>query len=207
MVCFLALFLTFTRAVLFPLIVIMGYHFGRKRKTAAVVLGSLALILILISVDLSAAYESMFADASAIQHAVQLVSAYAEFIQRPWGNGLGTAGAWAIRFSPDALGTESSTLTLLLQVGVEGLVVFALFWYHLVANGLRATKNVMGADAPAFRQILIYTSIGYLITAVISEQIFTFTSISFYWIFLGSISNLGTKTVGYERTGEVRHSG
>lgn len=177
---------TFTRGVLLPVIGLLVYHYGMKHKSI-LTFGTIIIIPAIWSIiDIDIIFQNLFQDASATGHLIELLQGINAFIDKPLGGGLGTAGAWAIRFNEDAIGTESSILSLGIQLGIPGIIIFFTFWWYLVKKRF---IEILGLNYKYRQQqyrLLVYSTLGYLFTAIISEQLFTFTSVAAYWLYLGA---------------------
>lgn len=100
------------------------------------------------------------------------------------GFGLGTAGAPAAASAVHIGITESAYLVLLAQVGIAGVVLFLgamIATYRFVARRAEAS-----AAAPFPLHAANAGLVGYALSGVVSEQIFTTTSLAPFWILLGS---------------------
>ena len=89
-----------------------------------------------------------------------------------FGHGIGPLGVGA------SLTTESSYLTLLGNVGIIGTLLYLIIYLR----GMKLAKYSQESD---IGKLIRYCSFVYLITGLISEQLFAYTSIAQFFVLLG----------------------
>lgn len=99
------------------------------------------------------------------------------------GFGLGTAGAPAAASQVHIGISESAYLVLLAQVGIGGLLLFlaaSIATYRFLVHSARAAGTVPFLIPAASAGL-----VGYALSGLVSEQIFTTTSLAAFWVLLG----------------------
>jgi len=187
-----ALSLTVSRVALAALALSCGVLLFRERllwrARSLLALGAVALSLLLVfRRALAPAFVSAITmeDPSTRSHLLDLARGLQQLAtpRALLGFGLGTAGAPAAASEVHIGITESAYLVLLAQVGIGGLVLFVsalISTYRYLARCERADSRVPFL-IPAASAALV----GYALTGLVSEQIFTTTSLAAFWTLLG----------------------
>ncbi len=189
-----ALALTVSRAALAALALGCGLLVLRERgglgARGAIILGIVGLgLLVLFRHALAPAFVSAITmeDPSTRSHLLDLARGL-QHLASPralLGFGLGTAGAPAAASGVHIGITESAYLVMLAQIGLAGVVLFVsalTATYLFLVRSLRADGSEMPPAVPALAAGLV----GYALTGLISEQIFTTTSLAVFWTLLGA---------------------
>lgn len=176
-VLFVAVYLTHTRAIFLLFIAIVAVYVFRNIKR------NVRLLFFIIVMGVGGLFFLDFADiirylydGSTAGHILSFTTSIRSIKDPLFGSGIGSFGIYGI-------GTESSYITLFGSMGIIGLI----FYLTIFINGLTSANRVKGM---IISQVVLYSGLAYLITGIISEQLFAFTSIAQFYILLGYLYRL-----------------
>ncbi|MGA2507220.1 MAG: hypothetical protein ABSF80_07070 [Chitinispirillaceae bacterium] len=106
------------------------------------------------------------------------------------GKGFGLAGGWASTQTGFSAAGESAYLSLMYQTGGIGLAIFLFWWFMIVADLYKQGKHLSNRYLYQLSCAFIFANIAYMVSAAISEQIFTFTSVAHFWFLNGAILSM-----------------
>lgn len=170
---FIAILLTYTRAIILVLIIIIPIlYFIKLRKIRVYLLILIPVILIILLLNLPS-LQMYIIDGSTIGHITQVIDSLSNLTFG--GSGLATFGVGT------AIGTESAFITSLGQLGICGGLLYVFFNLYIVFKSYTLyykTKqiNYLGC---------CLIGITMFISGFISEQLLAFTSIAPYYILMG----------------------
>jgi hypothetical protein len=103
------------------------------------------------------------------------------------GNGIGTAGVWTSTQGNNSAASESAYLSLMYQIGGSGLLVFISMWFVIIINLYKKQQKNAINFISQLNYIFIFVNFGYIVSGIISEQIFTFSSVAHFWFLNGAL--------------------
>ena len=173
LIVFLAIYFTHTRAILISLLLIIAiYIFTNVRRSPGLlvimIVGGLGIVFALDFNEI----QRFMVDGSTLAHIGAVTQTMNNLRISLFGHGIGSLGVGA------SLTTESSYLTLLGNVGIIGTLLYLIIYLR----GMKLAKYSQESD---IGKLIRYCSFVYLITGLISEQLFAYTSIAQFFVLLG----------------------
>lgn len=183
------IFLSYTRAIIIVLIIIFAaYTFIYANRNVPLFLLVISTFLVcLFAVDYSTIRGILY-DGSTIGHINGIIGGLTKIEPSLFGHGINYAGV-----EGTGVGTESTYLTLLGNIGIVGLILFIIiFIYSLKAISRNSTDIITKA--------VMLTGIGLMVTGVVSEQLLAYTTIAPFFIMLGNeLAKDGYRSTRYIR--------
>lgn len=174
------IYFSHTRAILLVFgLVIGGYLAVREKQNPflyTVLLMGLVAVLLLVDV---ASASRFWYDGSTMGHIMSITNTISQAKPSLFGHGLAYIGIYGM-----GQATESAYLSL---AGNTGLVGAGLYIY-LLGDSVVCVKRGAERDLPA--AVVFYSGIGYILTGIISEQLFAFTTIAQFYLLLGAVNKI-----------------
>lgn len=175
---FIALLLTFTRAIILPSLVAIALLFIiLKPKYRSVFILTCLFLCIVVFSALSEKIMNYIYDGSTIEHINQVVNSFSQV--SVFGDGFGSFGIYS------SVGTESTYITLLGEIGAIGLFLFVFIYLYGVASLLKIRRKSSRLSTNPLFLTMLFASLIYLATGFISEQLTAFTTIAPFGLFFG----------------------
>lgn len=174
-----AVYLTHTRLILIAMLLICSYYlviFSNK-KWLFILCAFIGSFVFFISTNFSS-LSRFLVDGSTISHVLSVTTSLANMNWSLFGNGLNYIGIYGL-----AGATESSYITLIGNIGFFG---FLLFMYVFLLSSLRSYRNSRKGSVIAL--VVFLSSLVYIISGFVSEQLFAYTTIAPFSILLGLCS-------------------
>ena len=186
-IVYIAIILTYTRAIIIPLtIIIIGICLFKSQRIRVLSLLLIPTLFIIIASKWNIVTKFLY-DGSTIEHINQFTSSISQL--SIFGKGIATFG---VRTS---VGTESAYISIVGQMGLIALLIYLyLFIYpfrkvKITRSINKSSNNCVSIKSNIFVDVmpllLINMSAIYLITGLISEQLIAYTSICPFYILLG----------------------
>lgn len=172
--------LTFTRQVIFPLILFYGLLFiYRNRKNGILIIGCVFFAFIVVMLRIDSIYSYIF-NGSTHVHLLRISESlkYINF----FGNGIGT---FSTRFE-GAIQTESQYLTLMGQIGIIPLFIYLYILVNPIYYCYKHIKLIDKNKICCFISIIV-TGLAFVLAGMVSETVVAFTSSAYYYVFIGVI--------------------
>lgn len=181
LIVFLSVILTFTRAIIIPLVaVLLLLLFKKNKKIRKYVFFFMICCFILLIFSFDKVVEYLY-DGSTVGHIDEFFKSLNEL--NFFGSGIGSIGI------SGGNATESSYLACLGQIGIIGLILYVIG--NVVPIMALYKKYKVTGDNIYLCFVLI--GIVMLITGIISEQLFAFTTICPYYISVGFLLGYNTQ--------------
>jgi len=71
------------------------------------------------------------------------------------------------------------------QTGGLGLIFFLFWWFMIIVKIYKKGNRFSNNNLYQLSSVFIFINIGYMFTGLLSEQIFTFSSVAHFWFFNG----------------------
>lgn len=176
-ILFLGLYFSHTRAILFLFgIIALVYIFLYMKKSPWLFLCTTSIFcIVLFMIDYSSIIKFVY-DGSTIGH-IQEVSNFLKQVRiSVLGHGIDFAGT----SSATDIGTESAYLTLIGNVGVVGMIFYVIIFAVPIRKIFKSfSKN------STMRKAVGLSGIVLMITGLLSEQLFAYTTIAPFYILMG----------------------
>lgn len=117
------------------------------------------------------------------------------FIQsHPFGAGLGSIGIWAKRFTPDSplakFAPDSGYVRVAVELGWLGLIVYCIFFFVILAVGIRNYYRMKDAELKAYLAALLAVTFGIVIANYPQEALIQAPTILIFYIIMALIVQL-----------------
>ena len=176
----LATILTFTRQVIFPLLLFYFLVFiYKERKNGILIISSMAIIALVFILKLDSIYSYIF-NGSTYVHILRITESIKQL--RFIGSGIGT---FSTRFE-GAIQTESQYLTLIGQIGLIPFIIYLYIFINPIYYCYKKIKLVDKSRIDCYISVLV-TGITFLLAGTVSETVVAFTSSAYYYIFIGAL--------------------
>lgn len=173
LICYGAIVLSFTRAMILLVTFFLVIYYFKKTKNYKYLLGGIPIVLVIGVRYFEKIFHYIY-DSSAIGHINGIVGAITSITFL--GDGIGTFGINSIQ------GTESTYLTVLGQLGVIGLLVYAVgFLLPIYCYKRFVVKDKLDWISVS----VILCTLVYGGSGIISEQLTAYTTIAPFFILLG----------------------
>jgi hypothetical protein len=106
------------------------------------------------------------------------------FLQRPWGSGLGTTDASAVRFGLTPLTGDNQFLKYAVELGLPGLLLHLAIFAGIAHAGWRVFRNSESATERSFGAVIVLTTLGILVNAW-TATVFNSTILAYLYFWLG----------------------
>jgi hypothetical protein len=105
------------------------------------------------------------------------------FLQQPWGNGLGTTDQVAVRFGIDPLSADNMFLMYATQLGVAGLIAIVGVLGSILVSAWTAFRRCDDEHSRRFGAVILLATLGILINASTSS-VFSSTLLAYLYFWL-----------------------
>lgn len=166
----IAIVMTFTRAIILPMIILSYFIFLIRFKSQKIKI--LSVIIIITSLFfLRNQIISYLIDGSTALHLEQFITSLGNI--SVFGYGLGAYGIYS------EIGTESVYVSVWGQIGLFGLILYIIgFVYSFIKLYIAKPKYLL-------KYATLYLSIIFILTGLISEQLIAYTSVFPFYLILG----------------------
>jgi len=175
----LALILTFTRGIIIPAIFLLPIVFFvfKPKYRLGIAISLLFVAIVGITLFGEKALNYIY-DGSTMEHIRQVTDSLSRI--SILGSGYGSFGIYS------NIGTESTYITLLGQIGIIGMLLFvAIYLMSLMKTVKSYSKHSLFVNKPLLIAIIL-SGLVYFATGFISEQLTAYTTIAPFGIFLGT---------------------
>jgi hypothetical protein len=138
----------------------------RPQKTVAAITLTFAAVLLAMAMVpgvLKFAWETLtFQTASSESHLKDWSAGVVAFLERPWGNGLGTTDAPPVRFLREPITSDNMYLSYAVQMGVAGII--ALLWTlgAFAVRGWQVSWRGLTESQRTFGSVMLVATLGIL---------------------------------------------
>lgn len=171
------IFFSHTRAILFLIVIlIVGYIFlNMNKKPGLFILTMFAFLVALFLVDYSTIIKFIY-DGSTAGHIEEVSNFLKDIRISLFGHGISYAGT----ATATGVGTESAYLTLIGNTGVFGCLIYLQMLLTVLNRLLKNFHHFL-----PFGKAITFSMIALLITGMLSEQLFAYTTVAPFYIMLG----------------------
>jgi hypothetical protein len=121
--------------------------------------------------------------ASSMSHAKDWQRGVIAFMERPWGNGLGTTDSAPLKFLREPLSGDNMYLTYAVQLGLAGIVAFVAVLVTILANAWRVAWANVPDTQRRVAAVVALTTIGIMINGLTSFVFSSnFLAYVFFWV-------------------------
>lgn len=174
------LYYSHTRAIIFLVLIFYAVYFLYHNKKYILHLSILlSFVIILYLLTNFQTFRNYIYDGSTLGHIEEVFGFIKSAELSLFGHGINYAGT----SSSYNIGTESSYLTLVGNVGVVGLALFLYLYFFPLYKIL---INYGSSKITYFEKAILISGLIYGLTGLLSEQLFAYTTIAPFYILLGS---------------------
>lgn len=121
---------------------------------------------------------------SSESHLTAWWSGVVAFLERPWGSGLGTTDASAVRFGLTALTGDNQFLKYAVELGLPGLLLHLAIFAAIAHAGWRVYRHSEWPVERSFGAVVVLATLGILLNAW-TATVFNSTVLSYLYFWLG----------------------
>lgn len=189
----LGLLLTLTRFTILICAMQVALYFVMFRKpewaVASAVAGGalLGLALLLVPGLAGFVWETLsWQTGSSESHLKDWSKGLTAFLEQPWGHGLGTTDAVAVRFLREPLTADNMYLSYGVQLGIAGLVAFLAFVGGILAKSWALSRRSATESQRAFGAMIALATLGILVNGITSIVFSSLMLAYLYFFFAGA---------------------
>ena len=108
------------------------------------------------------------------------------FFDRPWGSGLGTTDASAVRSGLDPLTADNGYMKYAVELGIEGLIAHIAVYIGIGIAAFKVARNASTQWRQLFGVVVLITTIGVMINAV-TGVVFNALTLSYLYFWFGGV--------------------
>jgi len=173
-----AIWMTYTRAIILPLLIVLicivwNYIIKPRKCGKYFIIGGIILFIFVCMLKYTTIKNYLY-DGSTLGHILSISGSISHM--SILGHGIGSFGIGG------SIGTESSFLSLWGQLGILGPIIYLLLWVIPIANYWEKYKQ---DKSNIFLSFVLISSIIYLGTGFISEQLFAYTTMAPFYVIFG----------------------
>jgi O-antigen ligase/polysaccharide polymerase Wzy-like membrane protein len=190
----LGLLLSLTRFTIMICALQVALYFVLFRKpewavgSAVAGVGIVALAVVLVPGLLAFIWETLtWQTGSSESHLKDWSSGLVAFLEQPWGHGLGTTDAVAIRFLREPLTADNMYLSYAVQLGIAGLIAFLAMFAGIITNSLKVFRSAVAGEQRRFAAVVALTTLGILINGITSIVFSSLMLAYLYFFFAGAV--------------------
>lgn len=183
----LGLLLTLTRITILICMLQVALYFIMFRKpewavaSAVAGAGLLVVAIALVPGLLSFIWETLsWQTGSSESHLEDWGQGLMAFLRQPWGHGLGTTDAIAVRFLREPLSADNMYLSYGVQLGVAGLLAFLALLAGILSRALKAYRSGATDVQRRFGAVVALATVGVLVNGITS---IVFSSVMLAYLF------------------------
>lgn len=199
-VIWLGLLLTLTRVTILICMLQVALYFAMFRKPewavgSAVAGGALfALALALVPGLLPFVWETLtWQTGSSASHLQDWGEGLVAFLEQPWGNGLGTTDAVAVRFLRDPLSADNMYLSYGVQLGIAGLAAFTCLLFGILAKALKAFRAGATDIQRRFGAVVTLAALGVMMNGITSIVFSSVMLAYLFFLFAGAVVTIAQR--------------
>jgi hypothetical protein len=107
-------------------------------------------------------------------------------LEQPWGHGLGTTDAVAVRFLRDPLSTDNMYLSYAVQLGLLGLLAFFAMLYGILTSALKTFRSAPSDAQRRFGALVVLATLGILVNGITSV-VFSSLMVAYLFFFFAGV--------------------
>lgn len=197
----LGLLLTLTRfTILICVAQVALYHVMFRRPEWAVgsaIAGAAVFSLAMVFVPglPSFVWETLsWQTASSTSHLRDWGQAMIAFLEQPWGHGLGTTDAVAVRFLRQPMSSDNMYLSYAVQLGLAGIIAFLATLGGILAMAWRTFRTAATDQQRRFAAVVALATLGILVNGITSI-VFSSTMLAYvFFLFAGAAVTIAQRT-------------
>lgn len=169
------LLLTLTRWTILICMLQLALYFVIFRKpewalgSAMAIGAALVVAMALVPPLLSFVWETLtWQTASSASHLADWGMALRAFLEQPWGHGLGTTDAIAIRFWRASLSSDNMYFSYAVQLGIAGLLALVAVLGGILAIGWKSARSGATEAQRSFGAVVALAALGIFINGITS---------------------------------------
>jgi hypothetical protein len=190
----LGLLLTLTRLTILICVLQVVLYFAMFRKPEWAVMGAvtgaglLVLGFVIVPGLLSFVWETLsWQTGSSESHLKDWSQGLIALLEQPWGHGLGTTDAVAVRFLRIPVSADNMYLSYGVQLGVVGLIALVATFWGIISNALRAFRASATDAERRFGAVVALAAIGILINGITSVVFSSLMLAYLFFFFAGAV--------------------
>jgi hypothetical protein len=195
------LLLTLTRLTILICALQGILYFAMFRKPEWAVMGAiaggglLALAVAVVPGLLTFVWETLsWQTGSSESHLKDWTQGLIALLEQPWGHGLGTTDAVAVRFLRIPLSADNMYLSYGVQLGLAGLVALIAMFWGILSNALRAFRRGATDAERRFAAVVVLAAIGILINGITSIVFSSLMLAYLFFFFAGAVVTIAQRT-------------
>ena len=193
-VIWLGLLLTLTRVTILICMLQVALYFAMFRKpewaVGSAVAGAalLALAIALVPGLLVFIWETLsWQTGSSESHLKDWGAGVIAFLEQPWGHGLGTTDAVAVRFLREPLTADNMYLSYGVQLGVAGLLAFLAVLAGILSKALKVFRTAATDVQRRFGAVVALATLGILVNGITSIVFSSLMLAYLFFFFAGAV--------------------
>ena len=126
------------------------------------------------------------------------------FLEQPWGHGLGTTDAVAVRFLREPLTADNMYLSYGVQLGLAGLLAFLAVMAGILSRALRVFRAGVTDVQRRFGAVVALAALGILMNGITSIVFSSLMLAYLFFFFAGAVVTIAQRSVATSaRTGSA----
>ena len=199
----LGLLLSLTRFTIIICALQVALYFVLFRKpewavgSAVAGAGILALAIVIVPGLLTFIWETLtWQTGSSESHLKDWGRGLVAFLEHPWGHGLGTTDAVALRFLREPLTADNMYLSYAVQLGVAGLLAFIALMSGIVAKALKAFRTAATDIQRRFGAVVALAAVGIMVNGITSVVFSSLMLAYLFFFFAGAVVTVAQRPGG-----------
>lgn len=201
----MGLLLTLTRVTILICILQLALYFVMFRKpewavaSAAAGAAMFCLAVAVVPGLLAFVWETLtWQTGSSTSHLDDWSRGLVAFLEQPWGHGLGTTDAVAIRFLLDPLSADNMYLSYGVQLGIAGLLCLVALFAGIFSKAVKAFRTGRTEEERQFGAVVCLATFGILLNGITSIVFSSVMLAYLFFLFAGAVVTVAqrARTVG-----------
>lgn len=196
----LGLLVTLTRVTILICMLQVALYFAMFRKPewavgSAVAGGALlALAIALVPGLLVFIWETLsWQTGSSESHLKDWGAGLVAFLEQPWGHGLGTTDAVAVRFLREPLTADNMYLSYGVQLGIAGLLAFLGVMARILSKALKVFRTAAKDVQRRFGAVVALAALGILLNGITSIVFSSLMLAYLFFFFAGAVVTIAQR--------------